>query len=72
MCEQDELEAHIGAVRLPYRSLWLEESAALGLVAETLADALGWQPSPDAPLPDALALAEAAAERIRRHAPEYA
>lgn len=47
-----------------YRSLWLDDAHALGLIAETLADALGWQPTDEQPLPDALELAQAAAERI--------
>lgn len=47
-----------------YRELWLESEDQLGLIAETLAEALGWQPSPDQPLPDPLELAQAAAERI--------
>lgn len=47
-----------------YRELWLDSADELGLVAEILSEVLGWQPSPDQPLPDALELAQAAAERI--------
>lgn len=47
-----------------YRYLWLESANELGLIAETLALVLGWQPTPDAPLPDALELAGMAATRI--------
>lgn len=47
-----------------YRQLWLDSADELGLVAEILAEVLGWQPSPDAPLPDAVELAQAAAEHI--------
>lgn len=47
-----------------YRRLWLDEAHALGQVAETLADALGWQPTAQELLPDGLELARAAAERI--------
>jgi len=48
-----------------YRRLWLDEAHEVGSIAETLAEVLGWQPTPDQPLPDALALAEVAAQRIR-------
>lgn len=47
-----------------YRQLWLEDANTLGLIGECLAEALGWQPSDDQPLPDPLELAQAAAERI--------
>lgn len=47
-----------------YRQLWLEDANRLGMAAEILADALGWQANADQPLPDALELAQAAAERI--------
>lgn len=47
-----------------YRRLWLDDAHALGMVAEILADALDWQPTTDQPLPDALTLAQIAAERI--------
>lgn len=49
---------------LQYRRLWLDDAHTLGLIAEYLADALGWQPTSDQPLPDALELAQAAAERL--------
>lgn len=67
MVAQDELETHCDVAPLQarqYRRLWLESENELGLIAETLAEALGWQPSPDVPLPDPLELAEAAAERL--------
>lgn len=61
--EQDELEMHpLHAAQ--YRRLWLDEAHTLGLVAETLAEVLGWQPTADDPLPDALELAAVAAEKI--------
>lgn len=47
-----------------YRELWLEDAHRLGLIGECLAEALGWQPSEAAPLPDAVELAQAAAEHI--------
>lgn len=47
-----------------YRRLWLDDAHKLGLVAEILADVLGWQPTPDEIVPDALALAEEAAARL--------
>lgn len=49
---------------LRYRALWLDTAAELGLVAEALAEATGWQPSDDQPLPDALQLALVAARRL--------
>ncbi len=52
-----------------YRRLWLNSADELGLIAEMLAEVLGWQPTPDAPLPDALALADQAEARIREFAP---
>lgn len=64
MCEQEELEAHLQAVQLDFRRLWLEAENILGLVAETLAEATGWQPTDAEILPDALALAQVAAARI--------
>lgn len=65
MTQDNELEAHIRAVQLDHRRLWLDSADQLGLVAETLADALGWQPSHNQPMPDALRLAEQAAARLR-------
>lgn len=65
--EVEELEPSTLAPLLTaqqYRRCWLDTSAELGQVAETLALALGWQPSADQPLPDALGLAQAASERI--------
>lgn len=56
--EGEVLEAH------QYRRLWLDTSAELGLVAEELASALGWQPTPAEPLPNALELAQVAARRL--------
>lgn len=47
-----------------YRRLLLDSENELGLVAEMLAEVLGWQRTPEQPLPDALELAEAAAERM--------
>lgn len=47
-----------------YRRLWLATAAELGLVAECLAEALDWKPTDGDPLPDALMLAGAAADRI--------
>lgn len=51
-----------------YRRLWLNDAHALGQIAETLADALGCGgplgASEDEPLPDPLALAGVAADRI--------
>lgn len=47
-----------------YRRLWLADAHELGLIAETLADVLGWQPTTDELLPDALALAGEAVDRI--------
>jgi hypothetical protein len=47
-----------------YRELWLDSEHALGIIAEQLADVLGWQPTTTEPLPDALALADEAAQRI--------
>lgn len=60
MClyEQDETETH------QYRRLWLDAEHELGMVAELLADATGWQPSDTQPMPDALELAERAAMRL--------
>lgn len=63
---EDVMEAYIKDVQLDYRRLWLEDAHALGLIAELLADALDWQPEQDQWLPDPLALAEAAAQRIRQ------
>lgn len=60
MCEQGELEAH------QYRRLWLDTAHELGMVAELLADATGWQPSDTQPMPDALELAERAAMRLQQ------
>lgn len=48
-----------------YRRLWLDEAHQLGMVAETLAEVLGWQPSGDEIVPNALELATVAAQRIR-------
>lgn len=47
-----------------YRRLWLEDAHTIGMIAETLAEALGWQPSDDELLPNALMLAGAAADRL--------
>lgn len=78
MCEQEELEnvyaaslssqsIEVLAPPLPaavYRTLWLDAADELGLIAEILADVLGWERTPERPLPDALELAGVAAERI--------
>lgn len=61
----DELETHLSRVGLDYRQLWHDEANRMGLVAETLADALGWKPTDEQLLPDALELAATAAWRIR-------
>ena len=61
MCE--ELETAFGTAAC-YRRLWLNDAHTLGQVAEILADALGWQPTDEQILPDALELAEVAASRI--------
>lgn len=64
---EDELETHCKTAPLrahQYRQLWLASENELGLIAETLAQAMGWQPSPDVPIPDPLELAQAAAERL--------
>lgn len=63
VAELEEVEAHLEFVpplqARQYRQLWLDVSDELGLVAETLACALGWQASETEPLPDALELAQA-------------
>lgn len=68
VAELDALEAHLEVapplMARQYRQLWLDSEHELGQVAETLAAALGWQPTEADPLPNALELAEAAAERI--------
>lgn len=64
MVREEEIEAHLSAVRLDYRGLWLDSEHQLGQVAETLADATGWQPTDTQPMPDALALAQVAAARL--------
>lgn len=58
MCEQGELET------LRYRALWLEDAHTLGQIGCILADATGWQPTDDDPLPDALELALVATRRL--------
>lgn len=69
VAELEELEAHREAVppltAQQYRGLWLADAHTLGLIACTLASALGWQATEADPLPDALMLAQVAAERIR-------
>ena len=64
MGEREELEMHLARVQLDYRRLWLEDAHELGQIAETLAHALGWQPTEVEPLPNPLELAEVAAQRI--------
>lgn len=64
MINEDELETLLAGVQLDYRQLWLDDAHMLGQVAETLAEVLAWQPTSTQPLPNALALAEAARERI--------
>ena len=51
-----------------YRALWLESEDRLGLIAECLAEVLGWEQSAEQPLPDPLALAEVAAQRLAKTA----
>lgn len=63
MREVEEMEASFGTAAC-YRRLWLEDAHTLGLIACVLADVLGWQPTPDEPLPDPLELAEVAAARL--------
>lgn len=63
MREVEEMEASFGTAAC-YRRLWLDTEADLGLVAETLAEVLGWQPSHDQIVPNALELAEVAARRV--------
>ena len=63
MMVKEELETY-RHVRLDYRRLWLDSEDELGLIAEILADVLGWQPTEVEPLPNALELAEVAAQRV--------
>lgn len=63
MCEE-ELETLLSRVRLDYRDLWLNDADKLGLIAEYLAEATGWEPTDEQILPDPLALAQDAAQRI--------
>ena len=58
MCGAEETETHL------YRRLWLNSEHELGQIAETLAEAIGWQPTDDQILPDALELAQVAAARL--------
>lgn len=62
MIRQEEIECVLTAAQ--YRRLWLDDAATLSLVAELLADVLGWQPTDTQPLPDALQLAQTAAQRL--------
>jgi len=64
MIAEDELETHLDRVHLDYRRHWLDAEDTLGLVAQTLAAALHWQPTHESALPDALELAELAATHI--------
>ncbi len=59
--KQEDIESECLFTAAQYREWWLESEHALGQVAETLADVLGWQRSEDQPLPDALELAQVAA-----------
>lgn len=63
MCNEEQIETAFCSVG-HYRQLWLDDAHALGMIAETLADVLGWQPTGDEILPDPLALADEAACRI--------
>lgn len=62
--EVEGLETHLAGVQLNHRALWLDAEDRLGLIAETLAEVLGWQPTESQLLPDALELVDAAAARI--------
>lgn len=61
---QKEMDSECLLTAAQYRRLWLDSACELGLVAETLADALGWQPTGDQILPDVLELAQRAVARI--------
>lgn len=61
---EQELSCTVTLSAQQYRRLWLDEAHANGQIAEVLAEALGWQPTSEQPLPDALALAGAVAERV--------
>jgi hypothetical protein len=63
MNTNEELEMHLQRVRLPYRELWLGSECALAEIEIVLGDALGVEAA--STQLDALALAEAAAYRLR-------
>lgn len=58
----DETECLLTAAQ--YRRLWLDDAHTLGLVAAALAEATGWTPTDEQPLPDALQLAALASQRL--------
>lgn len=64
MWEVEETELLPPLSAATYRRLWLDSEDRLGLIAETLTEVLGWQPTCEQPLPDPLELAQVAAARL--------